>query len=76
LAASLLASAAAAKDCVPADLPPGVRMPERPGCKADKPAAASESRAREGRSPGTIELGNGTELRVGGRARLESDTRR
>ena len=73
---ALVASPAAAKDRVPADLPPGVRMPERPGCKAEKPAAASEAHARQGRSPGTIDLGNGTELRVGGRARFETDRRR
>ena len=33
-------------------------------------------RQRAGSRPGFIDLGNGTEVRIGGRARLEYDTRR
>ena len=34
------------------------------------------ARLRAGRRPGSIDLGNGTELTVGGRVRMEYDTRR
>ena len=33
-------------------------------------------RLRSGREPGFINLGNGTEVRIGGRVRLDADTRR
>lgn len=33
-------------------------------------------RVRAGRRPGFIDLGNGTEVRIGGRVRLDADTRR
>jgi len=32
--------------------------------------------ARRGRSPGSIDLGNGTEVRIGGRVQMEYDVRR
>ncbi|GJD49101.1 hypothetical protein OPKNFCMD_1831 [Methylobacterium crusticola] len=53
----------------PQDAPPGVRFPDRPECR-DAPAPV-----RAG-SPGWIDLGNGTTLRVGGRAAFEAGTRR
>lgn len=34
------------------------------------------SRSRAGRTPGFIDLGNGTEVRIGGRVRTEYDVRR
>lgn len=33
-------------------------------------------RVRTGRTPGFIDLGQGTEVRIGGRVRMEYDTRR
>ena len=33
-------------------------------------------RLKAGRTPGLIDLGNGTEVRIGGRVRMEYDTRR
>lgn len=48
-----------------------------------KPTAPARSfepydpdRARAGRTPGFIDLGNGTEVRVGGRVRMDYDLRR
>ena len=44
------------------------------------PAAKVEpydpDRVKAGRNPGFIDLGNGTEVRIGGRARMDFDTRR
>ncbi len=62
------ASPAQTRDCRPWDLPPGVRMPDRPGCP---PARVPEARPRPGREPGFIDLGNGTEVRINGRIRAE-----
>ncbi len=69
LASLLLVPAPAlARDCRPWDLPPGVRMPDRPGCPATRPP---EARPKPGREPGFVDLGNGTEIRINGRVRAE-----
>jgi len=66
---------AAARDCrPPADLPPGVRGPDQPGCQARK--APGEPRAKRGREPGFVDLGAGTEVRISGRVRFEAGVRR
>lgn len=54
----------------PADAPPGVRLPDRPGCRERGAAPA------RGGPPGFIDLGDGASLRVGGRVRGEVDVRR
>ena len=74
---ALLASpAGSAKDCAPGNLPPGVRVPERPGCKAKQAAAGVQGRLKQGRNPGFVDLGNGTEVRISGRTRIQLDTGR
>ena len=72
LAVCAVASGAAwAKDCRDPDAPPGVRVPDRPGCKS--PAVTGAKAApRQGRETGFIDLGNGTEVRVSGRVRVET----
>jgi hypothetical protein len=69
LTSLILASAPVlARDCRPWDMPPGVRMPDRPGCPATRPP---EARPKPGREPGFVDLGNGTEIRINGRVRAE-----
>jgi hypothetical protein len=63
--------AASANDCRPADAPPGVRVPDRPGCKPSPPGKLVESGLKTGREPGFIDLGNGTDVRVSGRVRVD-----
>ena len=62
------APALAQRDCRPWDLPPGVRLPDRPGCPATR---TPEARPKPGREPGFVDLGNGTEIRINGRVRAE-----
>ncbi|MGX7707241.1 hypothetical protein [Methylobacterium sp. Gmos1] len=50
----------------PQDAPPGVRLPDRPECREAPPAAARIP------APGFVDLGNGTSLRVSGRAAFEA----
>jgi hypothetical protein len=65
-----------ARECrIVADAPPGVRMPPQVGCQPVRATAAKTQQPpnlRAGREPGFIDLGNGTELRIGGRMRAES----
>jgi hypothetical protein len=49
----------------PQDAPPGIRLPDRPECREAPPSAARTT------APGFIDLGNGTSLRVSGRAAYE-----
>ncbi|WP_375463156.1 hypothetical protein [uncultured Methylobacterium sp.] len=49
--------------------PEGVRLPPRPGCGSRETAGAR-------REDGLRDLGNGTSLRIGGRAGAVYDTRR
>ena len=71
LASAILAVAsadglAAGRDCgKPSDVPPGVRLAERPGCA--KPARERPKPAREG----YYDLGNGTEIHIRGRVSVE-----
>jgi hypothetical protein len=74
VAASVMAGAslAQARDCRPVETAPGVRvMP--PGCRAapDKRAATKAAPAAQRRERGVIDLGNGTEIRIHGRVRIE-----
>ncbi len=63
--------ALARPDCrPPRDLPPGVTTPPRVGCPAVK--TRDQGALRAGRTPGFVDLGNGTEVRISGRARFEA----
>ncbi len=78
LAALLLLAAAPAlarDDCrPPRDLPPGVTAPQRVGCP---PLAPRRDEAlKPGRTPGFVDLGNGTEVRITGRVRVEGGAAR
>ena len=53
----------------PQDAPEGVRLPSRPGCDT-----VSERQRSSG--DGFRDLGNGVSLKLGGRARLDVETRR
>lgn len=59
------------------------RIPDRPDRSTTTPCPPAErltpydpDAARAGRTPGFIDLGQGTEIRIGGRARLDYDVRR
>ncbi len=71
-----LAQPSAAKDCRAAEAPPGVRMPERAGCKPPGKRDPVKPEAKTGRSPGFIDLGGGAELRIGGSVDMEVRHRR
>jgi hypothetical protein len=60
------------------DLPPGVRLPERPGCPSRPGSSARDTKpaVKAGRQPGFIDLGNGAELRIGGQVDAEALRRR
>ena len=71
-------SSALAKECRTPDLPPGVQVQLPPGCKAplgaDRKEAKSQDRLRA--NDGFMDLGNGTQVRIGGRVRAEMGVRR
>ncbi|MHB2207054.1 hypothetical protein [Methylobacterium sp. CM6257] len=52
----------------PEDLPEGVRLPPQPGCEVP-------ARGPRPRQDGVYDLGNGTTLRIGGRASAEYGVR-
>lgn len=62
------------------------RAPDRPDRKvvsggtrcpqAERPTPYDPDRARAGRTPGFIDLGGGTEVRIGGRAKFDYDVHR
>lgn len=74
--ALLASTAASAGDCAQRDVPPGVRVPDRPGCKPKPAAAGAQDRLKPGRNPGFVDLGTGTEVRISGRSRIQLDTGR
>lgn len=66
---------AGARDCRPADPPPGVRVKIPAGCEARKPESArgpEQPPVQAGRDPGFVDLGNGTSMRIGGRVRADT----
>ncbi len=70
LAATALPAAAGERGALkarlcPQDAPPGVRLPDRPECREAPPAAVRAT------APGFVDIGNGTSLRVSGRAAYE-----
>ena len=75
---ALLGHPAWAKECRATDTALRVRGALQPGCAA---AAATAPRPRDealraGRTPGFLDLGNGTEIRISGRVRAETVLRR
>ena len=79
LAGSATAQASEARDCRVPEAPPGVRVAERPGCKLRSPdprRGAIPGRVKAGPAPGFIDLGNGAQFRIGGRADVEVKYRR
>jgi hypothetical protein len=68
----------AARDCRPIEAPPGVRLPQRAGCKSPDAVRADTkpAPARTGRAPGFMDLGNGTQVRIGGEVGVEVQGRR
>lgn len=76
-AAAVLLGACAARAEPCKALPPGTTGAAVQPCKAPPRIEPYDpDRARSGSRPGFIDLGNGTEIRVGGRARLDYDLRR
>lgn len=70
------AGGALAAPCPPGEGPRGKRT-GRPACEgAEKLRPYDPDAARAGRSPGFIDLGHGTEVRIGGRVRMDYDARR
>ncbi len=72
---AISATTAAAKPCRPGDVRSASQ--ERPGCERPEKLVPYEPGAqRTERPPGFINLGNGTEVRVGGRVQMDYDRRR
>jgi hypothetical protein len=68
-----------AKDCRVPEAPPGVRVQPPVGCEPtgrDVRKGGNGAALRAGTEPGFIDLGGGTQVRVGGRVRVEAGTRR
>ena len=66
----------AAKDCR-SMAAPGVRVPERAGCKPPPTTARDERpETKASRTPGFFDLGNGTQLRIGSSVDVEMRSRR
>ena len=67
-----------AKECRMPDLPPGMKVRLPPGCDEPLPAKRSKSEGRDSLNAnnGFIDLGNGTQVRIGGRVRAETGFRR
>ena len=73
-AAVLATMPAAADECARTSRPGQGTV--RPDCRPARLEPYDPDRARAGRDPGFVDLGNGTEIRIGGRARLDTDVRR
>ena len=69
---------ALAKECRTPDLPPGVRVQLPPGCKDPIRTGRAEAERQDSlkANQGFIDLGNGTQVRIGGRVRVEAGARR
>ena len=68
------AAPAIARDCRVPEAPPGVRVPPPPGCATAPPpiAKSQEPRSfRAGNPPGFFDLGNGSQVRIGGQVRVD-----
>ena len=64
---------AAAKECRMPDVPPGMRVQLPPGCDRQERSAVADSPRQKGlrSESGFIDVGNGTTVRIGGRARVD-----
>jgi len=67
-----------AKECRMPDVPPGVRMQIPPECRDRFGAGRLEPKREDSlrQNQGFIDLGNGTQVRIGGRVRAEAMGRR
>lgn len=67
-----------AKECRMPDVPPGVRVQLPPGCKDPIRSGRLEAGRQDSlrANQGFIDLGNGTQVRIGGRVRVEAGARR
>ena len=67
-----------AKDCRIPDPAPGVRAQLPPECKTSVQAGRTDAGRRESlqANQGFIDIGNGTQVRIGGRVRVEAGARR
>jgi hypothetical protein len=73
------AAASHAKDCPPGNASSGARRTtDRAGCPTTETPRRPDERPalKAGQRPGFIDLGGGTEVRIGGRARLDMDRSR
>lgn len=81
VSAALLVSAGSpvlAKECRMPDVPPGVRIQVPPECRGRFESGRLEAKRQDslGADQGFIDLGNGTQVRIGGRIRAEGTARR
>jgi hypothetical protein len=81
VSAALLMSAGSpvlAKECRMPDVPPGVRIQVPPECKDRFGSGRLEAKRQDSlrADQGFIDLGNGTQVRIGGRIRAEGTARR
>ena len=67
-----------AKECRMPDLPPGVQVQVPPECRdrfKDRRVQAEQQDSLKA-SQGFVDMGNGTQVRIGGRVRVEATGRR
>jgi hypothetical protein len=75
--ACILAIASTAASAEACRRPAGEARDRAADCKpSERLQPYDPDRVRAGRSPGFVDLGNGTEVRVGGRVRMDYDVRR
>ncbi len=67
------AGPALAKECRTPHFPPGMEVRLPPGCDEPVPTGRTRAERRDGlgAEQGFIDLGNGTQVRIGGRVRAE-----
>ncbi|HEX2137954.1 MAG TPA: hypothetical protein VHG30_19030 [Microvirga sp.] len=71
-----LAGSASAAECRRAGLPAGAKAGAAQRCAPKlEPETGARERLQPGRTPGFIALGNGTEIRIGGRVRFDAIAR-
>ena len=75
LPALVVSSAVSAEPCRPAEAT-AKPLAGRPTCESSERLKPYDPEgARAGRRPGSIDFGNGTEVRVGGRVQMDYETR-
>lgn len=76
--AMIVFAPASANECRMPDLQRGLNMRVPPECETQRQARSPETAAKDrlGAKSGFIDLGNGTQVRIGGRVRAEMGIRR